>query len=181
MNWLDLDNKRLTLDANQVRIACGWPAEKTWAKHRRLCKIPKSQKGKLTVRQACSLWACRWLFGGHLRNSQGELERFGRRIRGRNNLETFGTHELIVQTVCDLLSMPAGKRNLEQFIAWGSAERSGAELLSINPARRPSRATLYRRGLRAANRYNPAAARKLLCPTKRQRSSQRTEAEQTRT
>lgn len=157
LNWLDLSTEPC-LDSVQVRLACGNPSSATWARHRRLCGIPIDYRGDLSIRRACSLWACRWLFSY-------------RKIRGRTDQEI---KALIIATVGDMLASD-NSIDLERFLLWCDGSRSGRQLLLIVGNSRPSRSTLYRRGLRVASQYKPKAARKLLCPTPQRRYRPKTD------
>jgi hypothetical protein len=147
VNWLDLDHETRRLDSKQVRLAIGNPCSVSYARYRRYCQVSKNPHERLTVREAASLWACRWLL-----YHQGKRGRDPKKIRLK-----------VIATVNEMLKF-GGKGELDRFILWCEGTRTGRQLLSIKPSRRPSRATLYRRGLSVASRYSPAASRKLLRP-----------------
>jgi hypothetical protein len=166
-NWLDLDGKRQYLDSKQIRLAIGNPSPKAYARWRRICGVSKNPHAKLTEQQAFSLVACRILF-------------CCRGMRGRN---PEAIQRAVIGTVNDLLKSPSASAvtDPERFLAWCEGARRGRALLSIKPSLRPSRATLYRRGVRVASLYSAEKARRLLkCRTQQSSSPPKSRAERPR-
>lgn len=132
--WLSLDNDQRIYHAGLTRSGLQsfrngrWkiPDYETWTKWRRIVKVPSRRKF-LTAREVCGLAACKWL-----------------QDKGRSRLN----YSLIIAAVAEIKQLKSSP------FQWPTGSATGAQILKLKPSRRPSRSTLYRRGLKTGKTYS---------------------------
>jgi hypothetical protein len=135
--YQSLNNSDRLVDSRQYREFLGL-SERTMIRYRKLCDVPSRRKW-LTFRDVCALFAC-W-----------ELRTRRRRRRV--------TKALIICQVADTIT--GFNRPKPPPNAWEPYQGtgSGRDILGLPKSDRPSRSTLYRRGIQVGQRYNPIKIR----------------------